>query len=506
VYDAGTTLRFYGASRRSGFSDQAAFRGGPKAAAMSIGLRRRVVAALLTLLAIAGTPGAADAHQLFIPMTGQRARPIDSATLFHTLFNDFFDEADGTTYVQTGDIPAMWLRDSSAQTIPYLRFQTYYPALRARFAGVVERDARNILKDPYANAFMSNYHVWERKWEIDSLAWPVVLAYIYSKQTGDRTIFSNTLHLALRKVVDTYRCEQLHATCSRYAYPFDVPTQNAYNADTGMIWGAFRPSDDPVRYRYNIPQNALAAIALRDLADLAVTGYRDTNLANEANSIAAHVQLGIARYGVAWNAKHTARIYAYEVDGNGHANLMDDANIPNLTTLPYIGWCGANDPLYLATRAFSLSKDDPWYFSGTYATGLGSPHTPDGYVWPLGIIGRALTATGSPEVAASITTLAETDSLDGLIHESFYPGGYWRYTRAEFGWANALYAELIFRSVAGFTAISFVGDDLTMVPFEHPIPTPTLSTPMERLENAAAIVDSLGELLATRSQMPSKPH
>jgi meiotically up-regulated gene 157 (Mug157) protein len=466
---------------------------------------RRAVAFLMTVAFCACALSTARAHELELPMTGQRTRPIESETLFHTLFSDFFDEADGTTYVQTGDIPAMWLRDSSAQTIPYIRFQPYYPVLRARFAGVIERDARNILTDPYANAFMANYHIWERKWEVDSLAWPVILAYVYIQQTNDATIYSPTLHRALRSIVDTYRCEQLHATCSRYAYPYRVYTQDAYNPGTGMIWTAFRPSDDAVQYRYNIPQNALAVVALRDLAILAVDGYGDTNLANEANSIAAAVQLGIERYGVVWNPSHGARIYAYEVDGNGHANLMDDANIPNLTTLPYIGWCSSGGRLYLDTRTFTLSRSDPWYFSGTYATGLGSPHTPYGFVWPLGIVGRALTATSSSEVAESITTLAETDSKDGLIHESFNPNGYWRYTRAEFGWANALSAELIFRSVAGFNAVPFVGDDLTIVPFEHPIPTPTLATPTVQLENAGAIVDSLGQLLATSSEMPTRP-
>lgn len=464
----------------------------------------RFVAAFALVAFFASASGLGWANDLRLPMTGRRSRPIESATLFHTLFNDFFDETDGTTYVQTGDIPAMWLRDSSAQTIPYLRFQSAFPSLRPRFAGVVARNARNILTDPYANAFMANYHVWERKWEVDSLAWPTILDYLYVAQTGDRSIYTSKLHDALWTIVKTIRCEQLHATCSRYNYPYHVYTQNAYNPNTGLIWGAFRPSDDAVQYRFNIPQNALAVVALRDIATLATDGYRDDNLANEATSIAAAVQIGIERYGTVVDATTGRLMYAYEVDGYGRANLMDDANIPNLTTLPYIGWCSPYDPLYLQTRAFALSARNPWYFSGTYGAGLGSPHTPYGFIWPLGIIGRALTATGSAEVDESITTLAETDSQDGLIHESFYPDGYWRYTRAEFGWANALYAELIFRSVAGFGAVPFVGDGLTIAPFEREDPTPTLTPPLVQLENAGAIQDSLAQLLATRSQMPTQ--
>ncbi len=432
---------------------------------------------------------------LMVPMTGERARPTQSATLFHTLFSDFFDESDGTTYVQTGDIPAMWLRDSSAQTIPYLRFEQTFPVLRTKFAGVIERNARNIATDPYANAFMADYHVWERKWEIDSLAAPSVLASIYWRSTGDRTIFTPALRRALKIVVDTFRCEQIHATCSPYSYPYRVRTNDAYARGTGLIWSAFRPSDDAVKYRFNIPQNATAVVALQAIAEMARFGYGDENVANEAASVANAVQVGIARYGVVWNERRKVWMYAYEVDGYGRANFMDDANIPNLTTLPYLGWCSPFDPVYLNTRAFALSSANPYYYAGTYASGLGSPHTPVNFVWPLGIIGRALTATGSDEVAQAITTLAETDGRDGLIHESFYGGGYWRYTRAGFGWANALYAELLFRSTAGFRAMPFVTADQTVVPYQRAVRTPTLASPLVQIRNTGLLYTTLGDLL-----------
>jgi meiotically up-regulated gene 157 (Mug157) protein len=187
-------------------------------------------------------------------------------------------------------------------------------------------------------------------------------------------------------------------------------------------------------------------------------------------------------------------MYAYETDGNGNYTLMDDANIPNLTTMPYIDWCSAFDPTYLATRGFTLSMDNPFYFSGAYAEGLGSPHTPYGFVWPLGIIGRALTATSRIEVATAITTLAETDSEKGLIHESFYPDGYWRYTREEFGWANALGAELFFRSLAGEAATEFAWKG-PIVPFEPRAVTPRLVPFFTQLENASELNATLGRLL-----------
>ena len=444
----------------------------------------------------------AAGETLVVPLTGKRARDIQTETLFHTLFHDFFLEDDATTYVQSGDIPAMWLRDSSAQTIPYIRFQAAYPVLRARFAGVIERNARNIIADPYANALQSDYTVWERKWEVDSLAWPVILASVYWRSTHDATVFTPDLHRALATVVETYGCEERHRTCSDYQYPELVYTNDAYNSATGMIWGAFRPSDDPVEYRFNIPQNAIAVVALRDVVQLATDGYRDRALADRAKTLGARVQRGIAQYGRFYDSGRHAWMYAYETDGFGKYNLMDDANIPNLTTLPYFDWCSSYDPTYLTTRAFTLSMDNPFYFAGRYAQGLGSPHTPYGYVWPLGIIGRALTATSSIEVATAITTLAETDGESGLIHESFYPDGYWRYTRPEFGWANALGAELLFRSLAGEPATQF-GWEGPILPFERRSRTPTLIPYFTQIENAAEITVALGRLLhSTGGAMP----
>jgi uncharacterized protein len=463
---------------------------------------RRLGAALALALTVFGAaPTTLQAQTLVVPLTGRRVRDITTSSLFHTLFADFFLEEDSTTYVQTGDIPAMWLRDSSAQTIPYIRFQSAFPVLRQRFTGVIERNAKNILQDAYANAFRADYSIWERKWEIDSLAWPAILASVYWRHTRDRSIFTPELHAALRRIVLTFGCEQHHRTCKAYRYPRRVPTSEPYAEDTGMIWSAFRPSDDPVTYRFNVPQNALAVVALRDISQLARDGYQDTDLRSKAEGIAAQVEVGIETTGRFFNPQRQAWMYAYETDGLGHYDLMDDANIPNLTTLPYIDWCSAYDPTYLNTRAFTLSKDNPYYFSGRYAEGLGSPHTPHGWVWPLGIIGRALTTTSSTEVAEAITTLAKTDSESGMIHESFYPDGYWRFTRPEFGWANALYAELLFRSIAGegATQLAYKGP---IRPFQTATMTPNLVPYFTQVQNAGELNATLGQMLnATLGRM-----
>jgi uncharacterized protein len=446
--------------------------------------------------------GAAFILALSLPVAAQTLnipvesgiRPIDTETLFHELFADFFSESDGTTYVQTGDIPAMWLRDSAAQTIPYVRFVSSYPALRATFSGVIQRDAKNVLVDPYAEAFSADYHVWERKWEIDSLAWPVLLVFVYYANTHDRSIFTPALHTAMQTIVTTLECEQRHASCSHYVWPDPVPTHDQYNPNTGMIWSAFRPSDDPVTYRFNVPQNAMAVVAMKLLARFARNCFGDEALAARATTLAAQIQTGVLRYGKIFTQKY-GWMYVYETDGLGHENLMDDANIPNLTALPWYGWCSNRDPVYLDTRRFTLGADDPYYYTGEYATGLGSPHTPKGWVWPLGIIGAALTTTRRADIVSAIDMLDRSDTLNGLMHESLDPNDPSHYTRPEFGWANAFWADLLFRTVAGYTATPF-GSLSTMIPGERQSEIPTITPTWAQLSDRAEILNTLGRLVA----------
>jgi uncharacterized protein len=419
---------------------------------------RRHVFALVISLAMLVVPSAAVAMQgptvdlVVIPASAFNPQTIEipASALFIEPGADFFLEDDGTMYVQTGDIPAMWLRDSSAQTKTYVRFITESPRLGPLVRAVVERNAKNVLSDPYANAFTAGFKVWEEKWEPDSLAYPVTLAYTYWRRTSDRRLFTPRLHWALVHSLSTLACEQHHMACSHYTSRF--LSNGGRGADfkyTGMIWSAFRPSDDPVRYPYNIPQQMFVVVALHEMAELLNEGYRDSRFAGEATQMASEIDDGIARYGVVYEFGY-GWIYAYEVDGLGQTLLIDDANLPNLLASSYFGYALPETALYANTRRFVLSMENPYFYAGKYAAGLGSPHTPTGWVWPLGIIAQGLTAMTSADAAHAIALVNSTNRNGGRIHESFDPDDPDRFTRSAFGWADSMYAELVFRSAAGF--------------------------------------------------------
>lgn len=357
--------------------------------------------------------------------------------------------ADGTAYVKTGDIPAEWLRDSSAQVRPYLFFAREDKTVAALLRGIIARHARYLTIDPYANAFTLDYKVWEEKYELDSLCYPIILAWTYWKTTDDATIFDTTMESGLTKALETMEREQDHARSSNYRHS-EMPDGGKSNpvAYTGMIWSGFRPSDDACQYNYLIPSEMMAVVALGDLEEIFRQVYRNVLKAERAKSLRSEVQDGIQQFGIVFTPNY-GYVYAYEVDGLGHSVLMDDANIPSLLAAPYLGYSKPDALVYLNTRRFLLSKNDPYYYAGKYARGIGSAHTPDGYVWPLSLVMQGMTATRQSERQEVLKELLDSDPGDHLLHESFDPNDPAKFTRKDFGWPNALFSEFVMTSFGG---------------------------------------------------------
>jgi meiotically up-regulated gene 157 (Mug157) protein len=364
--------------------------------------------------------------------------------------------ADGTAYVKTGDIPAEWLRDASAQVRPYLFYAKSDLQVATLLRGIIAREGKYLAVDPYANAFTIDYRVWEQKFELDSLAYPIMLAWSYWKATGDASVFTGDESAGFERALETMEREQDHAHNSRYTHKelrddAGNPRPNPV-AYTGMIWTGFRPSDDACKYNYLIPSEMMAVVALGDLEEIERVVYRNLLRSNRAKTLRAEVQNGIQEFGEVFTPNY-GYVYAYEVDGLGKQTLMDDANIPSLLSAPYFGYTKPDSYVYKNTRRFLLSRDNPYYYVGSIARGIGSAHTNDGYVWPLALIMQGLTSTSETERKEILGQLLASDPGDHLLHESFDPNNPSRFSRKDFGWPNALFSEFVMTDFSGVPAL-----------------------------------------------------
>ncbi|MDQ0062665.1 glycoside hydrolase family 125 protein [Paenibacillus harenae] len=372
---------------------------------------------------------------------------------------------DGTTFVITGDIPAMWLRDSAAQVRPFLLAASGDDEIADMIEGLVERQFRYIIHDPYANAFneaasgkghqddkteMTPW-IWERKYEIDSLCYPIQLSYLLWKNTGRTSQFGQSFRNGAEEILKLWTLEQNHDNASNYTFErFGCPDSDTLPREgkgtpvgiTGMTWSGFRPSDDACQYGYLIPANMFAVTSLRRLTEIARQVLGDDDLADRAAALADEIRHGIEQYA---KVEHPSfgTIYAYETDGLGHYNLMDDANVPSLLSIPYLGYASADDPIYVNTRRFILSASNPYYYEGAAASGIGSPHTPDRYIWPIALAMQGLTAKDQAEKEGLLDRMAHTDAGTGFMHESFHADDPAVYTRPWFSWANMMFCELV---------------------------------------------------------------
>ncbi len=371
------------------------------------------------------------------------------------------------TFVITGDIDAMWLRDSTEQVWPYVRLANLEEKLKLLIAGVINRQTECILLDPYANAF--NYGptgspfdndltqmkpgLHERKWELDSLCYPVRLAHGYWKTTGDVSCFDDRWKAAMKVIVTTFRQQQRKDWHGPYKFQrvtatyTDTAPGGGYGnpvVPVGLIVSLFRPSDDATIFPFLVPSNYFAVKSLRQLSGMFSEIFVDREFAGNCASLADEVEASLRGYAIVEHPLF-GRILPYEVDGFGDKLFMDDASIPSLLSLPYLDCISQSDPVYQNTRAFLLSGDNPYFFKGAAGEGIGSPHAGMNKIWPMGIMMRAFTTSNDDEITKCLNMLINSNAGTGFMHESFDENDPKKFTRSWFAWANTLFGDLLIK-------------------------------------------------------------
>ena len=380
-----------------------------------------------------------------------------------------YDEESCRTFVYTGDIHAMWLRDSAAQVWPYVQLAPHDAHLQKMIAGVINCQLSLICIDPYANAFNDgptgtgwqgdltkmdpNLH--ERKWEVDSPCYVIRLAHHYWKTTGDASVFGKTWVEAARLILQTFREQQRKDGRGPYRFQRETTAQLDTKANSGyghpvrpvgLIASAFRPSDDATQFEFLVPSNFFAVSSCRKAAEILEKVNREHRLAREFRALADEVEHALREYTVFEHPKY-GPVYAYEVDGFGNRYFMDDANVPSLLAMPYLGAVPADDPVYLNTRRFVWSGDNPYFFRGKSAEGIGGPHAGIDMIWPMSIMMLAFTSDDDARIRWCLQTLMRCDAGTGFMHESFHKDDPSRFTRSWFAWANTLFGELILKLI-----------------------------------------------------------
>ncbi len=378
-------------------------------------------------------------------------------------------DGDDDTFVYTGDIPAMWLRDSGAQVWPYVSLADKDMKLRKMLRGVILRQLKCVNIDRYANAYNDGptgagwqkddtkmqKDVFEHKYEIDSYCYPLRLAYKYWKVTGDTSVFGNEWQKAVGNILKTFKEQQRKKGLGPYHFlrvtdrAFDTVGWDGYGAPVkpvGLIASMFRPSDDATILPFLVPSNFMAVSSMRKSAEILSKVNKNDTLAMECSQLADEVEAALKKYCV-YNHPVYGKIYAYEVDGFGNHLLMDDANVPSLLGMGYMGDVSLDDTIYQNTRRFVWSSDNPTFFKGKAAEGIGGPHIGYNMVWPMSIMMKAFTSTDDKEIRWCMKTLMNTDAGTGFIHESFNKDDASKYTRPWFAWQNTLFGELVIKLI-----------------------------------------------------------
>ena len=420
---------------------------------------------------------AQEPHQLMVrdaldDQSKEEALALCGRTLYHSLTRGFVraEPLGEWTFVATGDIPDMWIRDSSVQIGAYLSKIRRHPFLRGLIQGTLRTQAFLIVQDPYANAFSPEWRdskshdkfgrllgrggwVATRNYELDSSVYFIQFLWNYVSHNDihrSEKLLEDPIFLdAIQVIIDTMIVEQHHETESPYRYSeLQRDGLGPKTGYTGMTWSGFRPSDDTNRYGYSIPSNVYAASSLYKVLEMNKIVWKEDSLRSKVETLLADIEQGIEKHGIV-EVEPGVHVYAYEVDGLGGVLAdFDDANLPSLLSLPLLGWPKLDSTVYQATRERLLNPNhNPQYFNGTQIRGIGSEHTSPGNVWPLAMMTEVMTDTSVDKKASIIKDLLKTQCNNGLMHESINSNLVSHCTRPEFEWANIMFAVLIEREL-----------------------------------------------------------
>jgi len=393
-------------------------------------------------------------------------------------------EKEELTFIITGDIEAMWLRDSANQLQAYvsvLKPSNSQNSLASLFRGAINLQARYILESPFCNAFQAPdesgiqrtssansdrikpafdfMRVFSCQWELDSVASFLQLSADYADATKDYDFFKNSsnwskaveliLRTAESMMIDSYTVDgEWQHTPYTYCAPYGgTPINNCngspHKGHIGLVRSFHRPSDDACTFQYLIPSNMMFSAALNTSSSIMeAISPPSSNLTSWMRNMSTLLNRGIEAYGIVNSASH-GRVYAYEVDGYGSANVMDDPNIPSLLSAPFLHYTTLHDPIYANTRRKILSRDSPYFSQGPIISGIGSPHTLPGRAWPMSLIMRILTSEDEDEILENLSMLVRSTDGLGVMHESVdsrHPGVW---SRQWFSWANGLFGVMV---------------------------------------------------------------
>jgi meiotically up-regulated gene 157 (Mug157) protein len=379
----------------------------------------------------------------------------------------------------------MWLRDSANQLQAYvslLKPDAKFDSLAGLFRGAINLQARYILENPFCNAFQAPdengvarkssmnsdritpsfdyYKVFSCQWELDSVASFLQLSVDYATATQDFDFFKKgnwtkavetILHTADSMTIGTYDDlgnwqKTPYTYCAPYGgTPINDCAGSPHKGHIGLIRSYHRPSDDACTYQYLIPSNMMFSSALNASSQIMerITAPTSTgNLTTWMQQMATGVRNGIEQHAI-FHDPTFGKIYAYEIDGYGSANIMDDPNVPSLLSAPFLSYVPRDDPVYQNTRRKILSKSNPYYAWGPILSGVGSPHTLPGKPWPMANVMAILTSDDDDEIRANLKMLVGSTDGYGLMHESqsAQVKGVW--SRQWFSWANGLFGQAV---------------------------------------------------------------